>query len=187
MKRFFDRLTDNTHAVDTHYRIGLRVVKTVGAITICLLVAWLLGSRDSLPIAAIAALVTMQATQRETLKIGIHRILGTLIGGIFGIITVIIGLHLPYFTDGLFLLVVPVVLLLNLYLCNFLNMRESCTISCVVTLIVAAHIITESTLDESLIFTLIRLRDTFIGVVVATVVNIVFAPYKKTENGQSSE
>jgi len=65
MKRFFDGITDNTHAVGTHYRIGLRVVKTVGAITICLLIAWLIGSRDSLPIAAIAALVTMQATQSE--------------------------------------------------------------------------------------------------------------------------
>jgi len=121
------------------------------------------------------------------LKIGVYRLLGTLIGGIFGIVTVVIGLHLPYFADGLFILVVPFILLLNLYLCNFLGMRDSCTISCVVTLIVASHIITESTLDESLIFTLIRLRDTFIGVAVATVVNIVFAPYKKVDNGQSNE
>ena len=97
MKRFFDKLFGDDLSVDTHYRIGLRVVKTITAITVCLFIAWLIGSRDSLPIAAIAALVTLQATQSETLRIGVSRILGTIIGGMFGILTVLIGLVLPLF------------------------------------------------------------------------------------------
>jgi len=177
MKRFFSKLYDNAPSVDTHYRIGLRVVKTIAAVTICLLIAWLIGSVDSLPIAAIAALVTMQATQSETLKIGVFRVIGTIIGGAFGLLTVFIGSILPNYTEGLFIVIIPMMLLLNLYLCNLLNMRDSCTISCVVTIIVAAHVIIDVTFDETFAFTFIRLRDTFIGVVIATAVNMI--PFKQ--------
>jgi len=173
MKRFFEKLTDNAPSVDTGYRIGMRVVKTIAAVTICLFIAWLMGSKDSLPIAAIAALVTIQATQSETMHIGVFRILGTVIGGVFGILTVLIGLVLPYYADGLFIIVIPLMLLLNLYLCNLLKMQDSCSISCVVTIIVAANIVIDATFSESLVYTFIRLRDTFIGVFVATVINML--------------
>ena len=173
MKRFFEKFTDNAPAVDTGYRIGFRVVKTIIAVTVCLLIAWLIGSRDSLPIAAIAAIVTMQATQSETLRMGVFRVLGTVIGGAFGILTVLIGLVLPHYADGLFIIVIPLMLLINLYLCNLLNMQDSCSISCVVTIIVAAHIVVDASFDESLIFTFVRLRDTLIGVIVATVINLL--------------
>ena len=173
MKRFFNKLFDDGLPIDTHYRVGMRVIKTVASVTVCLLIAWLIGSRDSLPIAAVAAIVTMQATQRETLKIGLFRVLGTIIGGGFGILAVLIGLFLPYFSEGLFILVIPIMLMLNLYLCNLLKLQDSCAISCVVTIIVAAHIITESSLGESLDFTFIRLRDTLIGVFVSTAVNML--------------
>ena len=173
MKRFLEKLSDNTPTVDTGYRIGMRVIKTITAVTVCLFIAWLLGSRDSLPIAAIAAIVTMQATRSETLRIGVFRILGTIIGGVFGILTILIGLVLPYYTDGLFIIVIPVMLLLNLYLCNLLKMQDSCSISCVVTIIIAAYIVADaSSFDETLLFTFIRLRDTLIGVVVATAINM---------------
>ena len=173
MRRIFEKFADTAPAVDTGYRIGMRVIKTIAAVTICLLIAWMIGSRDSLPIAAIAALVTMQATQSETLRIGVFRVLGTVIGGVFGILTVLIGLVLPFYTDGLFIVIIPLMLLFNLYLCNLLKMQDSCTISCVVTIIVAAHIITDASFDESLVFTFIRLRDTMIGVVVASVINML--------------
>ena len=179
MKRFFEKLSDNALAVDTGYRIGLRVIKTITAVTICLLIAWLIGSRDSLPIAAIAAIVTMQATQSETLHIGIFRVLGTVIGGVFGILTVLIGLVLPYYTDGLFIIVIPLMLLLNLYLCNLLKMRDSCAISCVVTIIVAAHIVVDVSFNESLVYTFVRLRDTLIGVFVATAINMLPGQLKR--------
>jgi len=173
MKRFFSMLFGGELAVDMQYRIGMRVVKTVAAVTICLFIAWLIDSRDSLPIAAIAALVTMQATQSETLHTGVFRVLGTIIGGAFGLITVLIGLVLPYYADGLIIVVIPLMLLLNLYVCNILKMQDSCTISCVVTIIVAAHIVMDSTFDETIMYTFIRLRDTLIGVVMATIINML--------------
>jgi uncharacterized membrane protein YgaE (UPF0421/DUF939 family) len=179
MKQFIEKLKGTAPSVDMHYRIGMRVLKTVTAVSLCLLIAWRMGSTDSLPIAAISALVTLQATQGETLRIGAFRVLGTVIGGVFGILTVLIGLFLPYYSEGLFIVVIPLMLMLNLYLCNILNMQDSCTISCVVTLIVAAHIITDVVFDEALVFTFVRLRDTLIGVFVATAVNLI--PYKPSK------
>jgi len=173
MKHFLNKLLGDDPAVNTHYRIGMRVIKTVTAVAVCLFIAWLMGSRDSLPIAAIAALVTMQATQSETLHIAVFRTLGTIIGGAFGILTVLIGLVLPYYSDGLIILVIPVMLLCNLYLCNLLKMKDSCTISCVVTIIVASHIVTHTSFDDTITYTFIRLLDTLIGVVVATMINLL--------------
>jgi len=176
MKRFISKLYKRAPSVDTHYRIGMRVVKTIAAVTICLFIAWLIGSKDSLPIAAIAAIVTMQATQSDTLKIGIFRVLGTIIGGAFGLLAVMIGSILPHYTDGLFILVIPTMLMFNLYVCNLLNMKDSCTISCVVTIIVASHVIIDMIPYDTFTFTFIRLRDTLIGVVIATAVNLI--PFK---------
>ena len=186
MKRFLDRLFGDDLAVDMHYRIGMRVIKTISAVTVCLFIAWFIGSRDSLPIAAIAAIVTMQATQSETLRTGVFRVLGTIIGGVFGILTVLIGLVLPYYADGLFVIVIPLMLLFNLYLCNVLKMQNSCTISCVVTIIVAAHIVTHDSFDEMFVFTFIRLRDTLIGVFVATAINML-PGLKSTQDNESAQ
>ena len=187
MKRFLEKLTDNTPTVDTGYRVGMRVIKTIAAVTVCLLIAWLLGSKDSLPIAAIAAIVTMQATQSETLRIGVFRILGTIIGGIFGILTILIGLVMPYYADGLFIVVIPLMLLFNLYLCNLLKMQDSCSISCVVTIIIASHIVADATFDETLVFTFIRLRDTLIGVVIATIINMLPGLVKRGVSSSQEE
>jgi len=173
MKRFFGKLFEDSLQVDPNYRIGMRVIKTTAAVAICLFIAWVMGSEDSIPIAAIAAIVTMQATGTETLKIGIFRVLGTIIGGIFGIIAVLIGLVVPEFAQGLFIVVIPVMLLINLYICNLLNMRDSCSISCVVTIIVGSQLLVDASFDESLIFTFVRVRDTLIGVSVATTINLL--------------
>jgi len=173
MKRLFEKITDNAPSVDSGYRIGMRVIKTVAAVTICLIVAWLIGSRDSLPIAAIAAIAAMQTTQSDTLRTGIFRFLGTLIGGLFGILAVYSGSMLPLSVAAQFIVIIPVALLINLYVCNLLRMQESCSISCVVTVIVASQLTVGAPYYELFGYTFIRLRDTLIGVVIATLINML--------------
>jgi len=180
MKKMIKKIKGLPHVVDshldTHYRIGMRVIKTGAAVMICLLIALLTGNKESIPITAVSAIVTIRATQGETVSSGIFRVLGTVIGGALGILTVLIRLYLPYYNEGLYVIVIPLVLLLNLYLCNVLKMQDSCTISCVVTILIAAPLTHDETINNAFIYTLIRLRDTLIGVVVATVMNIV--PYQ---------
>jgi len=150
----------------------MRVVKTAAAVMICLLIALLTGGWDSVSIAAVSAIVTIRPTRGDTVHSGVFRILGTVIGGVTGTLAVFIGLFLPYYSEGLFVIVIPLMLLFDLYLCNVLKMPDSCTISCVVTILVATNINLDATVGGALVFTLYRLRDTLIGVGVATVLNI---------------
>ena len=138
-------------------------------------IALFTGGMASAPISAVAAIVTIKATQDETLRTGGFRMLGTVFGGLLGVLTVIIGLFLPYYNEGLFVIVIPLMLMLNLYLCNVLKMQDSCSISCVVTILVGAPITVGATVNDALLYTLFRVQDTLVGVVVATIMNIV--PY----------
>ena len=162
--------------IDTQYRIGMRVIKTVVAMMVCLLISMLTGGSVSISISAISALVTLRATQGETLQSGVFRLIGTILGGLLGVLTILIGLYLPYYSEGLFIVVIPLMLLLNLYLCNLLKMQDSCQISCVVIIIVATNVDIVATVGDAFILTLSRLRDTLIGFAAATFMNIV--PYK---------
>jgi len=177
MKRILETLKKSTPTVDIQYRIGMRVVKTAAAVGICLLFALLFGGIESILITAVAAIVTIRATQEETVTSGIFRIFGTIIGAALGCVTVLISLFLPFYNEGLFVIVIPLMLLLNLYICNVLNLQDSCSISCVVTILIATQIAPlHDPMDEALEFALMRVRDTFVGVTVATIMNII--PYQ---------
>jgi len=183
MKDFLKRIGRLASVVDVHldtnYRIGMRVVKTVVSVMICMIISLFTENMNSMSISAVTALVTIRATQGETIRSGVLRVLGTIIGGAFGILTVLIGLLLPHYSDGLYVLVIPVMLLIDLYLCNLLNMQDTCQISCVVIIIIAANVNLDTSIGSAFMLTLLRLRDTFIGAVIATLMNIV--PYYWTD------
>jgi len=175
--RLLDELLSHAPKVDPHYRIGMRVVKTAVAVGICLLFALIFGGIESILITAVAAIVTIRTTQEETIVSGMFRIFGTIIGAIFGCLIVVISIYLPYYNDGLFVIVIPVMLLLNLYICNMLRLQDSCSISCVVTILIATQIAPLfDPMDDALNFALLRVRDTFVGVIVATLINLI--PYQ---------
>ena len=179
MKKLIEELKSQVPEIDADYRIGMRVVKTVLAVSLCLFVAWLLGSEDLMSIAAISALVTLRSTHQDTLHVGVTRVLGSAVGGIFGLVTVLIGLFLPHYSSGLFIVVIPAMLVLNLYICNLLKMKDSCTISGVIMIVVATQIDHYLSVADTLLFTLARLRDTFIGVTIASVIDLI--PFNKKE------
>jgi len=181
MRRIFQEIINNAPSVDPGYRIGMRVVKTAAAVGICLLFALFWGGIESILITAVSAIVTIRTTREETIASGIFRVLGTVVGGALGTVTVIISLFLPFYYEGLFVIIIPLILLLNLYICNVLKMQDACAISCVVTVIVATQIgPMEHSVSEALMFALMRVRDTFVGVTVATVMNIV--PYQISDS-----
>ena len=182
MSNIFTRIKNNLLPLDTRYRVGMRVVKTAAAVMLCLLIAMLTKSNNIIQISCVSALVTLRSTTRDTVRIGGFRILGTVFGGIFGMLAVLIGLFLPYYADGLFVIVIPVIIVANLYVCNVFNMQDSCVISCVVTLIVASQVNLQATVDEAMWYTLLRIRDTLIGVTVASVINAVPLPRRRDDD-----
>ena len=184
MSKLIDELKNCVSTVDTNYRIGMRVIKTAAAVFICLLLSLLLGNRNIMAISAISALVTLRASTEDTVHSAVTRVLGTAIGGLIGLITVIIGLFLPYYGEGLFVIVIPLMLVFNLYICNLFKMHDSCSISCVVTIVVASQINPDLYVGYTLMFTLLRLRDTFIGVLVASVIDQL--PYNRLRKSKKS-
>ncbi len=149
---------------------GMRNIKTALAVFICLLIYYLWG-RDGVLLAAIAAIICLQENIMKTIEAGVHRVVGTVIGGAFGIgfINIPWVRHSPIV--AMVLCTVGITLLI--YLMLLVKLRECITIALVVYLIIALDI----DMAAPVAYALNRVLDTLIGIVVAIVVNrFIYAP-----------
>lgn len=147
--------------------LGMRVVKTVLAVHICFLISFF---RDTMPFySAIAAILSMQNDPNDGLKVGKNRMIGTLIGGFYGVIAILliskIGIQLfsyiHYLILSLFL--IPVI-----YTNVNLKSHGSVYISCVVFLSIT---VSHGSDTYPVIFALNRIFDTIIGIIVSLIIN----------------
>lgn len=144
--------------------LGLRTIKTGIAVALCILVANL--TNMTFPFyAGIAAAICMQSTVFDTMTTGLHRMLGTFVGAIIGLIFVYIY-PMNFFLCGIGIIIV-------IYLCNLLKITKSVSIGCIVFL----AIMTQT--DESsshILYGIYRLIDTLTGIVIAVFVNYILLP-----------
>lgn len=156
--------------------IGLRTVKSAAAVFICFSISHFF-LKDGYPFySAIAALLCMQRDISDSFKTGANRIIGTLIGGTYGIIVFqfcrsfsLVGNTMPYYML-ISLLIIPLI-----YISVLLNKKSAVYISCVVFLsIVVSH----SEDASVLYFGLSRIIETLLGIVTALIVNM-YMPYSK--------
>ena len=75
-------------------KIGMRNIKTAISVFLCITL-FNLFKRDNAFYACIAAVICMKDTYENSLSIGINRLLGTFLGGLFGIITIYLLSFLP--------------------------------------------------------------------------------------------
>ena len=76
-------------------RIGMRMIKTAIAVGICFLISNLTGG-DGKPIfSAIAAIICMQPYVEHSVEVAFNRIIGTVIGAVFGLIAGTLILEIP--------------------------------------------------------------------------------------------
>ena len=73
--------------------IGLRIIKSSIAVLLCFGVYFLRGQRGVPFYSAIAAILCMQPYVANSLKVGVNRIIGTLIGGAAGIPVLLLELR----------------------------------------------------------------------------------------------
>lgn len=149
--------------------IGMRVTKTVIAVYTCFLISFF---REGLPFySAIAAILSMQTDSKDSFEVGKNRIKGTIIGGVYGFLAIIlvnfIGVeifgHIHYLVLSLFL--IPII-----YTNVHLKTYTSTYISCVVFLsITVAH----GGDSIPMYFALNRVIDTLIGIGVSWIINII--------------
>lgn len=147
--------------------IGMRVMKTALAVYVCFLISLPRGNSPFYSV--IAAIISMKNDSVESMNTGISRIIGTLIGGSFGLATILLINYLDISLFGhLHYLILSLILVPVIYSSIKLHSPSSTTISCIVFISIAVSHIDNA---SPFMFTINRVVETSIGVLVAIVIN----------------
>ena len=148
---------------------GMRTIKTLLAVYLCFAIGIL---RGVLPFySAIAAILCMKKDVDEGKKAGVHRSIGTLIGGSIGLLCLLLFRRLEMTEFGwLHFLLITLGLVPVIYSIVALKAKESVYIGCVVFLSVT---VSHGGDEKPYLFAANRMLDTFIGIITAQVVNRV--------------
>lgn len=147
------------------FHIGMRNIKTALSVFLCLLLYRVLN-RDGDSMACTAAIICMQSSVEQSFKTGIYRMQGTFVGALFGMIFLytnqILSLNL-----GLVLAPVGIVLIIAIF--NYAQRPSAIVIATVVFLV----ILLQYNQATPLLYSIHRLVDTLIGIVIAVAVNLI--------------
>ena len=165
--------TDGHEKAHCKYAIGLRTIKTVLAVFICLLLHFVFKTETGL-YSCIAAVVCMRETPGESWQMGLHRFYGTLIGGAMGFLLMELAERLPAYTDWMYVLLIPAGLIGCIWLCLMIDKKNGVIICCVVFISIGL----DFTMDAgwTLQLVILRIVDTTVGIVVAGLLNRYFFP-----------
>ena len=142
---------------------GPRIIKTGIAITLSLYITDLIGL-DTAFFAGIAAFISLQPSVAEGVKKGYDRIIGTILGGLIAM-SILFVLPVGLLTTGF-------TIILTISLLAKFNLHDAIPISTVMLLIILADVG-----GDLVHYTLVRIAATAIGVIVATLVNVlIMAP-----------
>lgn len=144
--------------------MGMRTIKTGLAVAISLILCIIFKSKSPI-FAAIGAIASMQSSVSESLIAGKNRMLGTFIGAIVGLIFSLAFPENPIFI-GLGVSIV-------IHICHLLDWNKALQLSAIVFVGIALN----PEMDVKLSYSLFRIIDTFIGIIVGMIINyFVSAP-----------
>ena len=146
-------------------RIGMRNIKTSTSVFLCLLLFELLN-RENAIMACVAAIICMQNTIVDSFKKGIERIIGTVIGGIAGALVLFIMSSLGH--ENMLIFIVPLGIVILIEVCVSLKLKNSVVICCIVYL---GLLISRQHGNGYILYTINRILDTSVGIVIALLVN----------------
>lgn len=160
-------------------KIGMRIVKSAIAVFICFLISMIRG-QGIVFYSAIAAILCMQPYVSNSLKVAKNRIVGTLIGGIFGMVILTIQrAFIPAHMEIINYLLIATAIIPLIYITVIIEKPTASYITCVVFLsVTVAHGIDVSVYE----FAINRILDTLIGIVVSLGVNTFHMPKEKNSN-----
>ena len=157
-----------------HFHIGLRTVKTIIVVFLSLCLAYVRQGFANPLYIAIAAILCIQPTMESSRLAGTNRLIGTLIGGFWGILVFLINSYV--FTD-LHIIVkyafTSLALIPMIYTNIIVKRAAMVATSAVVYLIITVSPVGNMT---NLQFVFNRLLDTFMGFAIAMAVNRVRLP-----------
>jgi uncharacterized membrane protein YgaE (UPF0421/DUF939 family) len=152
--------------------LGFRTLKTALAISLILLVAYLFDYPDAYYICSVA-LLTIQITPKESLRLGAQRLVGTAIGGGLGTLMLYVSI---YSNIHVYILAV-FSLILGIFISNLIKMKGASAICALVIMLIL--IVPLDT--KPYLYALKRTLETTIGIVVAVLINFSFKRKTKLE------
>jgi uncharacterized membrane protein YgaE (UPF0421/DUF939 family) len=168
--------------LNKEYTLGFRAIKTAIAVLISLIISYLFQRPDGF-YASIAAVICMRQTSDQTISTGLHRLLGTALGGGVGFLALIIlqNTAVPI-KEIVHSILASACVLLIIYICNLINRKPSIEIGIVVLLgiILQPNYLSEGIIN-ALSYVIYRICDTAIGIVVAMLINSLIFPKKEIQ------
>lgn len=143
--------------------VGMRTLKTALAVTVSVYLAQLLGLNSPF-FAGIAAIIALQGNLVDSFTMARDRMLGTILGGIFGFATAQIAHGNP--------LILGLGVALIIYVFNQLKWNKAIVIAAVVFTSMMLGFDACPTFSDALN----RVVDTFLGITVAVVINFAISP-----------
>lgn len=149
-------------------KLGMRTVKTGISVGLSVLVEGVFVQNAVLT--ALACLVSIKDSVKGSLLAGLSRIKGTILGGIIGYLFALLGTG-----DAI---IATFGIIATIYICNLLDMTEEVSISCVT--FIAIHL---GSIDTGLLaYSINRVIDTSVGVIIGVVVNYSLARPRHKSN-----
>lgn len=144
-------------------KIGMRTVKTAFAVSLTIFISQILNLRSPF-FAGISAIIAMQSSVAGSFKAGKNRMLGTVLGATLALVCSLISTRNP--------IVIGLGTVIIIHLCNVLKWKKSATIAAVVFLSITLN----QEHGNRLNYSLYRTLDTFLGIIIATLVNYFISP-----------
>lgn len=159
-------------------KIGMRMIKTAVAVAICFLISILTGG-DGKPIfSGIAAIICMQPYVEHSVDVAFNRIIGTVIGAVFGLAAATLMLQIPTGFEYLKYLVVSFAIIPVLYTTVILKKPGASALAGVVLLSIT---LTNDT-SPPIMNAVNRSIETIVGILVSLGVNMAHLPRRREKD-----
>lgn len=162
-------------------KIGLRTLKSAISVFLCLVLF-----PDMPFFACLTAVICLQDTVSNSIQMGINRGLGTILGGVLGLVflifTRLVSSNFPtdFISTLLIYIIISIGIIVVIYCCNLINKSGAINIACIVFL----GVTTANAYEQPLHYALERTIQTLFGIFIAILVNKYITPpkEKKTNN-----
>lgn len=149
-------------------KVGGRTLKTVVAVFLCFMVDTARNSNTAF-YAAIAAILCIQRTRKDSLREALNREIATIIGGIWGMAVLLIEKNMQSTPcEILRYLYLSILLIPIIKFSVFIKQEKGTFLMCVVFLCIT---VTHENDENPLLFGFNRIIDTTVGIIIALIVN----------------
>ncbi len=160
--------------------LGMRTIKTVAAVALCFVIYELRG-RQGIPIySALSAIWCIRPNINNSKSMALNRMLGTMVGAIYGLAVVLVGINVfPDLDEVVGYLLASVVLMPVIVTTVILEKKDVTYFSCAVFLSITIGHMNDA---NPYLFVWNRVLDTMVGILVAIPVNMARIPYYRNQD-----